>query len=62
MAGGIHLTLIEPDPVEQAWEAYRKLALAATEDSRLWANREHCEATFRAHEAFRLAFIAQGEH
>lgn len=50
------LTLIETNPVEAAWHRYQKLVLAANEDTRLWADRDHCKAIFDAYETFRLAY------
>lgn len=43
---------------EAAWERYRALVQEATDDMRLWGERAHVEAVFRAHEEFRKAFLA----
>lgn len=43
---------------EAAWERYSALVRQATDDNRLWADRQHCEAVFRAHEEFRKVFLA----
>jgi len=54
------VAVIPTEPaVDAAWERYRVLVDRANRDTRLWADRPHCEAIIRAHEEFKEAFIAQ---
>jgi len=44
--------------VESAWDRYSGLVTQAKANGALWADRQHIEATFKAHEEFRRAFLA----
>lgn len=44
-------------PVDQAWERYSALVRKAGADPKLWADRDHIEATFNAHEEFRRLYL-----
>ena len=54
-----HIRLVPSDPVESAWQRYQKLVLAANEDRRLWADRDHCKAIFDAFDEFRDLYTAE---
>jgi hypothetical protein len=44
--------------VDDAWNRYQALAQAAVDDPRLTTDRNHIQATIRAHKAFADAFLA----
>jgi hypothetical protein len=46
---------------DQAWERYRALAQATLDNPRLSVDRQHSQATIRAWERFRRAYLATGQ-
>lgn len=52
------IPLRSPDRADRLWEDYHALAQAAINCPALLLDREHVEATIRAHERFKRAFLA----
>jgi hypothetical protein len=60
MGAGVSVVEFKPtqNALDAAWEQYQFLVLETQRDSRLLADREHIEATIRAHKRFEALFNA----